>query len=99
MFLFRKEKTTSGESRYLFQKEQESVLSRDRYTCQVCGKSVRGGVILHTHHIRFWKNYRSDRISSLLTVCEYCHTAKNHQPGGKLWGWSQRASILLVQST
>ena len=62
------------------------MFSRDHYTCQVCGKSVKDGVILHTHHIGFWKGYRSNRISNLLTVCEHCHTAKNHKPGGVLWG-------------
>ena len=37
-------------SKYLFQTEREAVFSRDHYTCQVCGKSVKDGVILHTHH-------------------------------------------------
>ena len=73
-------------SKYLYQTEREAVFGRDHYTCQVCGKSVKDGVILHTHHIGFWKGYRSNRISNLLTVCEHCHTAKNHKPGGKLWG-------------
>lgn len=73
-------------SKYLYQTEREAVFGRDHYTCQVCGRSVKDGAILHTHHIGFWKNYRSNRISNLLTVCEHCHTAKNHKPGGKLWG-------------
>lgn len=73
-------------SKYLYQTKREAVFGRDHYTCQVCGRSVKDGAILHTHHIGFWKNYRSNRISNLLTVCEHCHTAKNHKPGGKLWG-------------
>ena len=81
-------------SKYLYQTEREAVFSRDHYTCQVCGKSVKDGVILHTHHIGFWKNYRSNRISNLLTVCSKCHTAKNHKPGGKLWGLELMSSNL-----
>ena len=81
-------------SKYLYQTEREAVFGRDHYTCQVCGKSVKDGVILHTHHIGFWKNCRSNRISNLLTVCEHCHTAANHQPGGKLWGLEPMSSNL-----
>ena len=81
-------------SKYLFQTEREAVFSRDHYTCQVCGKSVKDGVILHTHHIGYWKGYRSNRISNLLTVCEHCHTAKNHKPGGALWGLEPQSTNL-----
>ena len=81
-------------SKYLYQTEREAVFSRDHYTCQVCGKSVKDGVILHTHHIGFWKGYRSNRISNLLTVCEHCHTAKNHKPGGALWGLKPKSTNL-----
>lgn len=81
-------------SKYLFQTEREAVFSRDHYTCQVCGKSIKDGVILHTHHIGFWKGYRSNRISNLLTVCEHCHTAKNHKSGGALWGMEPKSTNL-----
>ena len=81
-------------SKYLFQTEREAVFSRDHYTCQVCGKSVKDGVILHTHHIGYWKGYRPNRISNLLTVCEHCHTAKNHKPGGALWGLEPQSTNL-----
>ena len=81
-------------SKYLFQTEREAVFGRDHYTCQVCGKSVKDGVILHTHHIGFWKGYRSNRISNLLTVCEHCHTAKNHKPGGAFWGLEPKSTNL-----
>ena len=81
-------------SKYLYQTEREAVFGRDHYTCQVCGKSVKDGVILNTHHIGYWKGYRSNRISNLLTVCEHCHTAKNHRPGGKLWGLEPKSTNL-----
>ncbi|MDY6280764.1 MAG: RNA-guided endonuclease IscB, partial [Roseburia faecis] len=75
-------------AKYLYQTERMAVFGRDHYTCQICGRGVKDHAILHTHHIGFWMSppYRSDRISNLLTVCEKCHTAKNHKPGGKLWG-------------
>lgn len=75
-------------SKYLYQTERKAVFGRDCYTCQCCGRSIKDGAILHTHHIGFWMTpaYRSNRIGNLLTVCEKCHTAKNHNPGGKLWG-------------
>ena len=75
-------------SKYLYQTERMAVFGRDHYTCHICGRSIKDGAILHTHHIGFWMAppYRSDRISNLLTVCEKCHTAKNHKPGGRLWG-------------
>ena len=72
--------------RYQLANLREAVFTRDRYTCQVCGKSVKDGVILHAHHIVYRSNGGTDRINNLLTVCHKCHTPKNHQPGGKLYG-------------
>ena len=81
-------------SKYLYQTERAAVFGRDSYTCQICGRSVKDGAILHTHHIGFWMSYHSNRIGNLLTVCEKCHTAKNHKPGGKLWGIKPKVSNL-----
>ena len=81
-------------SKYLFQTVREAVFTRDHFTCQICGKPIKDGTILHTHHIGFWKGYRANRISNLLTVCEHCHTAKNHKPNGKLWGLEPKSSDL-----
>ena len=81
-------------SKYLYQTTRAAVFGRDNYTCQICGRSIKDGAILHTHHIGFWKSYHSNRIGNLLTVCEKCHTAKNHKPGGKLWGIEPKVSNL-----
>ena len=83
-------------SKYLYQTERAAVFGRDHYTCQICGRSIKDGAILHTHHIGFWMEpaYHSNRIGNLLTVCEKCHTAKNHKPGGKLWGIKPKVSNL-----
>ena len=29
-------------------------------------------------------------MGNLITVCDKCHTPKNHKPGGKLWNWKPR---------
>jgi len=41
---------------------------------------------LHEHHALFWKGRHADTLQELITVCNHCHTAANHQPGGELWG-------------
>ena len=82
-------------SRYLAKTLRAAVFSRDNYTCQICGKSgIKDHVILHTHHIGFWKGYRSNRVGNLLTVCDKCHTAKNHKQDGKLWGIEPKGTDL-----
>ena len=79
--------------KYLQETVRKAVFGRDNYTCQICGKSVKDKVILHEHHIGFWKGYRSNRIGNLLTVCEHCHTSKNHKPGGALWGIEPKSDM------
>ena len=66
---------------------REAVFTRDGYTCQCCGKTVDDHVILHVHHIVYRSQGGTNRMGNLVTVCEKCHTPKNHQPGGKLYNW------------
>ena len=61
------------------------VFARDNYTCQVCKKSK--DKILHTHHVIYKSKGGSDRAENLATVCDNCHTHKNHQPGGVFYDW------------
>ena len=83
-------------SKYMYKTIRAAVFARDNYTCQICGKSgIKDHVRLHTHHIGYWKNYRSNRVGNLLTVCDQCHTAKNHQPDGKLWGREPEGTDLI----
>lgn len=66
-----------------------AVFQRDNYTCQVCGRSAidnKESVYLYEHHALFWKGRHADTLNELITVCNFCHTAENHQQGGKLWG-------------
>ena len=72
--------------RYGFDTLREAVFARDGYKCRCCGKSaIRDGVILRIHHVGFRTGDRSNRLSNLASVCEKCHSPKNHKPGGKLW--------------
>ena len=67
---------------------REAVFTRDNYKCIVCGRTpFKNGAILHVHHVGYWKHDRTDRLSNLATVCEKCHTSKNHKPDGKLYGF------------
>ena len=66
---------------------REAVFTRDGYTCQFCGRSVKDHAILHVHHIRYRSQGGTDRMRNLITICEKCHTPADHQPGGKLWNW------------
>ena len=69
---------------------REAVFFRDGYKCQCCEKSVKDGAILHVHHIKYRSQGGTNRMSNLITVCDKCHTPKNHKPGGKLWNWKPK---------
>lgn len=65
---------------------REAVFARDDYKCICCGKSaIKDGVKLRIHHIGYLSGDRSNRIANLGSVCENCHTPKNHKEGGKLY--------------
>lgn len=65
---------------------REAVFARDDYKCICCGKSaIKDGVKLRIHHIGYLSGDRSNRMANLGSVCESCHTSKNHKPGGKLY--------------
>ena len=81
--------------RYGIETLREAVFFRDGYKCQICnGKS--NNKILRVHHIGFWKtpSDHTDRMGNLLTVCDACHTQKNHKPGGKLYGLNPKLKPL-----
>ena len=83
--------------RYGVETLREAVFTRDHYKCIVCGRSPfdkKGKVILHAHHVGFWKHDRTDRLSNLATVCERCHTSKNHKEGGALYGLEPKLSSM-----
>lgn len=69
---------------------REAVFLRDNYTCQLCRKSIKDKVILRVHHIVYRSMGGTNRMKNLATVCDKCHTPKNHKPGGKLWDWKPK---------
>lgn len=72
--------------RYFYDTLREAVFSRDDHCCQICKKSaIDDNVILKIHHLGYRKGDRSNRLNNLLTVCDKCHTPKNHKEGGKLY--------------
>lgn len=65
---------------------REAVFARDNYKCICCGKSaIKDGAILKIHHLGYRIGDRSNRMNNLISVCNNCHTSKNHKEGGKLY--------------
>lgn len=75
--------------RYNLATLREAVFYRDNYTCQVCGRKITDGAILHMHHMFYWKGRHGYKLDELVTACEKCHTPANHQKGGKLFGFGE----------
>ena len=69
---------------------REAVFARDGYTCQCCNRTIKDGAILHVHHVKYRSQGGTNSMSNLATVCEKCHTPKNHKPGGKLYNWNPK---------
>ena len=73
--------------RYGYDTLREAVFARDGYKCICCSRNaIVDNLILRMHHLGYWKEDRTNRLSNLATVCTKCHTSKNHKPGGKLYG-------------
>lgn len=53
-----------------FYNVKAAVLSRDNYTCQICGKKNSK---LEVHHIQFRSKGGSNRMDNLVTLCRDCH--------------------------
>lgn len=54
-----------------YAKWRSSVYKRDKYICQMCGKTTQ----LNAHHIKMWAFYPELRfeVSNGITLCKYCH--------------------------
>jgi hypothetical protein len=78
---------------YGFDNLREYILHRDGHKCQNPNcKNKADNPILQVHHLGFWKSPpdRTDRPANLITLCTKCHTSKNHQKKGFLFGWEPR---------
>jgi len=54
---------------------KNGIRERDRYTCQLCGKS-NGKTVRSVHHVDYEK--KNCEPSNLVTLCVSCHTRTNH---------------------
>lgn len=54
-----------------FHNVKQAVLSRDNYTCQICGAKHAK---FEVHHIKFKSQGGSNRIDNLVTLCKDCHS-------------------------
>ena len=84
---------------YYAETRRQACFARDRYKWVLCGKGTREGAILKEHHAVFWQGRHGDTLDELVTVCSECHTAANHQPGGKLWGYTPEKAQNLQDAT
>lgn len=65
---------------------REYIFHRDGHTCQNPNcKNKSKQVILCVHHIMYRSNGGSDAPSNLITLCDKCHTPKNHEGFLKTW--------------
>lgn len=68
---------------------REYILHRDHHKCQ--NPNCKGKcVILQLHHVNYWKGDRSNRPGNLITLGTFCHTPKDHQKSGYLYGWKPK---------
>ena len=78
---------------YEYENIKAYVFTRDNYTCRCCKKkagTVRADgstVKLVAHHIDYRSKAATDNPDRMATVCDKCHTAKAHKPGGILYQW------------
>ncbi|MHA2370541.1 MAG: RNA-guided endonuclease IscB [Candidatus Hodarchaeales archaeon] len=72
---------------------REYILHRDHHTCQnpAC-KNRTTQKILQVHHMGYWNGDLSNQPDNLLTLCTKCHTPKNHQEIGFLYGWQPKVN-------
>ncbi|MBR8841156.1 MAG: HNH endonuclease [Stigonema ocellatum SAG 48.90 = DSM 106950] len=76
---------------YGFDNLREYILHRDGHKCQNLDcKNKSTTPILQVHHIGFWKEDRTNRPANLITLCDKCHTPKNHKKNGFLFGWEPK---------
>ena len=43
---------------------REAVFQRDKHTCIFCGRGLKQGAVLHTHHVYFWRDQHGDSLEN-----------------------------------
>lgn len=69
-----------------WQKRKTEILTRDRFTCQLCGDTEKS---LHVHHKYYLNNHLPWEYgdSALITLCEDCHSWV-HENGNEVYNAS-----------
>lgn len=67
---------------------REYILHRDNHKCQNPNcKNKDKNPILNIHHIIYRSEGGTDTPRNLITLCNKCHTSKNHKKNGFLYQW------------
>ncbi len=67
---------------------REYILHRDNHKCQNPNcKNKDKNPILNIHHIIYRSEGGADTPKNLITLCNKCHTPKNHKKNGFLYQW------------
>ena len=61
---------------------RQMAMSRDEYTCQICGATGEG-VVLHAHHILSYARNKmvANDIDNVIILCRGCHNDIHHREG------------------
>ena len=59
-----------------WQKKRLEILSRDNFSCVVCGNGIETDTALHVHHLSYMKGHMPWEYdnSNFVTLCEHCHS-------------------------
>lgn len=57
-------------------KERFTILERDGFTCQYCGRTPKDGIVLHVDHITSVHDKGSNETENLITSCAECNFGK-----------------------
>ena len=78
---------------YDYENVKAYVFDRDGYKCRICntkaGTKRKDGTVvkMHAHHTLYKSKGATDNPDYMATVCDCCHSAENHAPGGILYQW------------
>ena len=71
-----------------WRKKRETILRRDDYTCQCCGRTEQDGIKLQVHHLIYLRHCKPWEYPdyALQTLCSGCHAREHgHKPPTSGW--------------
>lgn len=72
-------KKNKSKRRLVSGKTRQNVFMRDKYTCQICGATVKDGAKLHLDHILPVSKGGDNSEENLQVLCERCNLEKNNR--------------------